>query len=98
MEEIEQIVRELLVHDEEAYQLHHTEALGWFERVLKKTDIKQDRIKFAAQKEDMGHYHGYTAFLVVMPDPATLNSTGLLLVSLMLNLNRYSASAQNSPV
>ena len=42
MEEIEQIAREFLIHDEEAYQLHRAGALGWFERVLKKTNILKD--------------------------------------------------------
>ena len=77
MEEIKQIARELLIHDEDAYQLHHTGALGWFERALKKTDIKQDRIKFAVKREDVGLYDGYTTFLVVMLDPATPGATGL---------------------
>ena len=77
MEEIEQIAREFLIHDEEAYQLHRTRALCWFERVLKQTDINQDRIKLAVQKEDVRLYHSYTTFLVLMPDPATPGSTGL---------------------
>ena len=68
MEEIEQIAREFLIHDEEAYQLHHAGALGWFERVLKKTDIPKDRIKFAVKKEPVGRFDDYVVDLVVMPN------------------------------
>ena len=50
VEEIEQLLRQCLCHDEEAYQLHRAEAFRWFERVLRKADISKDRIKFAIQK------------------------------------------------
>ena len=46
VEEIEQLLRQCLRHDEEAYQLHRAEAFGWFERVLRKSDISKDRVKF----------------------------------------------------
>ena len=54
VEEIEQLLRRCLRHDEEAYQLHHAEAFGWFERVLGKADISKDRVKFAIQKVTEG--------------------------------------------
>ena len=77
VEEIEQLLRQCLHHDEEAYQLHHAEAFGWFERVLRKADISKDRIKFAIQEVSEGDFESYDADLVVMPDPTTPGSTSL---------------------
>ena len=70
-------MRQCLRHDEEAYQLHRTEAFGWFERVLGKADISKDRVKFAIQKVTVGDFESYDADLVVMPDPTTPGSTSL---------------------
>ena len=77
VEEIEQLLRQCLHHDEEAYQLHRAEAFEWFERVLRKADISKDRVKFAIRKVTEGDFESYDADLVVMPDPTTPGSTGL---------------------
>ncbi|KAG2655245.1 hypothetical protein PVAP13_1NG542301 [Panicum virgatum] len=77
VEKIEQLLRQCLRQDEEAYQLHRTKAFRWFERVFRKADISKDRVKFAIQKVTVGDFESYDADLVVMPDPTTPSSTGL---------------------
>ena len=77
VEEIEQLLRQCLHHDEEAYQLHRAEVFGWFERVLRKANIPKDRVKFTIQKVTEGDFESYDADLVVMPDSTTLGSNGL---------------------
>jgi len=94
VEEIEQLLRQCLRHDEEAYQLHRAEAFGWFERVLGKADISKDRVKFAIQKVADGDFESYDADLVVMPDPTIPGSTGL---SVKAVLTTATACAQQVP-
>ena len=93
VEEIEQLLRQCLRHDEVVYQLHRAEAFGWFERVLRKADISKDRVKFAIQKVTEGDFESYDADLVVMPDPTTPGSTGLSVKAVSTTTTTYAQLA-----
>jgi len=80
---------EKVTHEPETYAQHRQDLVLEMERVLRTTDISQERVKLSTkEKEIYPYYISRTAVLVVMPDPGTpkfpgemVSYSGLLLAT-----------------